>query len=37
MNSKSEGEGEGEAAVFTAKRWNRRDRADLIESASTFS
>ena len=28
------GEGEGEAAVFSAKRWDRRNRADLIESAT---
>ena len=27
-------EGEGEVAVFSAKRWDRRNRADLIESAT---
>ena len=27
-------EGEGEVAVFSAKRWDRRNRADLIESAN---
>ena len=26
-------EGEGEVAFFSAKRWDRRNRADLIESA----
>ena len=26
------GEGEGEVAAFSAKRWDRRNRADLIES-----
>ena len=30
----SEGEGEGEVAFFSAKRWDRRNRADLIESAT---
>ena len=25
-------EGEGEVAFFSAKRWDRRNRADLIES-----
>ena len=30
------GEGEGEVAVFSAKRWDRRNRADLIESATPF-
>ena len=29
-----EGEGEGEAAFFSAKRWDRRSRTDLIESAT---
>ena len=28
------GEGEGEVAFFSAKRWDRRNRADLIESAT---
>ena len=28
------GEGEGEVAVFSAKCWGRRNRADLIESAT---
>ena len=28
------GEGEGDVAVFSAKRWDRRNRADLIESAT---
>ena len=27
-------EGEGEVAFFSAKRWDRRNRADLIESAT---
>ena len=27
-------EGEGEVASFSAKRWDRRNRADLIESAT---
>ena len=27
-------EGEGEVAGFSAMRWNRRNRADLIESAA---
>ena len=27
-------EGEGEVAFFSAKRWDRRSRADLIESAT---
>ena len=31
---RSEGEGEGEVAFFSAKRWDRRNRADLIESAT---
>ena len=26
--------GEGEVAFFSAKRWDRRNRADLIESAT---
>ena len=26
-------EGEGEVAVFSTKRWDRRNRVDLIESA----
>ena len=30
----SVGEGEGEVAVFSAKRWDRRNRADLIESTT---
>ena len=30
----SQGEGEGEVAFFSAKRWDRRNRADLIESAT---
>ena len=30
----NEGMGEREVVVFSAKRWNRRNRADLIESAS---
>ena len=29
-----EGEGEGEVAFFSTKRWDRRYRADLIESAT---
>ena len=29
-----EGEGEGEVAFFSAKPWDRRNRADLIESAT---
>ena len=28
------GEGEGEVAFFSANRWNRRNRAGLIESAT---
>ena len=28
--------GEVEVAVFSAKRWDRRNRADLIESATPF-
>ena len=28
--------GEGEVAYFSAKRWDRRNRADLIESATPF-
>ena len=28
------GEGEGEVAFFSAKRWDRRNRVDLIESAT---
>ena len=31
--SEQRGEGEGEVAFFSAKRWDRRNRADLIESA----
>ena len=27
-------EGEGEVAFFSAKRWDRRNRAELIESAT---
>ena len=30
----NEGEGEGEVAFFSAKRLDRRNRADLIESAT---
>ena len=30
----SKHEGEGEVAFFSAKRWDRRNRADLIESAT---
>ena len=30
----SDGEGEGEVAFFSAKRWDRRNRVDLIESAT---
>ena len=30
----NEGEGEGEVALFSAKRWDRRNRANLIESAT---
>ena len=30
----SVGEGEGEVAFFSAKRWDRRNRADLMEPAS---
>ena len=30
----ADGEGEGEVAFFSAKRWDRRNRADLIESAT---
>ena len=29
-----EGEGEGEVAFFSVKRWDRRNRADRIESAT---
>ena len=32
--SNGEGEGEGEVAFFSAKHWDRRNRADLIESAT---
>ena len=32
--AQSLGEGEGEVAFFSAKRWDRRNRADLIESAT---
>ena len=28
------GEGEGEVVFFSAKRWDRRNSADLIESAT---
>ena len=28
------GESDGEVAFFSAKRWDRRNRADLIESAT---
>ena len=31
---KCEGQVEGEVAFFSAKRWDRRNRADLIESAT---
>ena len=34
FSRKGEGEGEGEVAFFSAKRWDRRNRADLIESAT---
>ena len=34
MKGEGEGEGEGEVAFFSAKRWDRRNRADLIESAT---
>ena len=34
INLHGEGEGEGEDAVFSAKRWDRRIRAGLIESAT---
>ena len=34
MSNEGEGEGEGEVAFFSAKRWDRRNRADLIESAT---
>ena len=27
-------QGEGEVAFFSAKRWDRRNRADLIDSAT---
>ena len=30
----AEGEGEGEVAFFSTKRWDCRNRADLIESAT---
>ena len=30
----SEGEGEGEVVFFSAKHWDRSNRADLIESAT---
>ena len=30
----SQYEGEGEVEFFSAKRWDRRNRADLIESAT---
>ena len=30
----TKGEGEGEVAFFSAKHWDRRNRADLIESAT---
>ena len=30
----AEGEVEGEVAFFSAKRWDHRNRADLIESAT---
>ena len=29
-----EGDGEGEVAVFSVKRWDHRNRADLIESVT---
>ena len=32
-NTHNAGEGEGEVAFFSAKRWDRRNRANLIESA----
>ena len=34
LSGEGEGEGKGEVAVFSAKRWDRRNRADLIESAT---
>ena len=34
MNGKKKGEDESEVAFFSAKRWDRRNRADLIESAT---
>ena len=34
MVSQVDNEGEGEVAFFSAKRWDRRNRADLIESAT---
>ena len=33
-NNNNNNEGEGEVAFFSAKRWDRRNRADLIESAT---
>ena len=32
--SAGEGEGEGEVVFFSTKHWDRRNRADLIESAT---
>ena len=34
MKNKLVGESEGEVAFFSAKRWDRRNRTDLIESAT---
>ena len=34
FHSSSNSEGEGEVAFFSAKRWDRRNRADLIDSVT---
>ena len=34
LEKSADGEGEGEVAFFSAKGWDRRNRADLIESAT---
>ena len=34
FHSSEKAEGEGEVAFFSAKRWDRRNRADLFESAT---
>ena len=34
MHEVNEGEGEGDVAVFSAKHWDRRNRADLIKSVT---